>query len=178
MDITCSQMDVLISFYIDNELSSSLKDKVEQHLQECEMCREKYNIIHSLFTDLKKSFESQDYKTCITASDNYRKFKRNLSAYVDNELEPEENVKIKKYTINNKKARKDLEETYKIRRLMSESFQKTKSRPINDFSKKILKQLDLNSKNALEFNPLIKVGFAFVLTVISLTIIIVLALSV
>ena len=47
MEITCLQMDVLISFYIDGELNNSLKEKVEQHLQKCPSCRAKFNIINS-----------------------------------------------------------------------------------------------------------------------------------
>ena len=31
MKITCSQMDVLISFYIEEELSSTLREQVEKH---------------------------------------------------------------------------------------------------------------------------------------------------
>ena len=35
MNLTCAQMDVLISFYIDDELSSVLKKQVEEHLKNC-----------------------------------------------------------------------------------------------------------------------------------------------
>ena len=56
MEITCLQMDVLISFYIDGELSDALKTKVEEHLKECPVCRAKLNIISSLFTDVKKKY--------------------------------------------------------------------------------------------------------------------------
>ena len=44
MKLTCAQMDVLISFYIDGELSSSLKQQVEEHMQKCSTCRAKYDI--------------------------------------------------------------------------------------------------------------------------------------
>ena len=54
MEITCLQMDVLISFYIEGDLSDTLKTKVEEHLKNCPACRAKFNIISSLFTDLQK----------------------------------------------------------------------------------------------------------------------------
>lgn len=33
MEITCAQMDVLLSFYIEGDLSKALKIKVEEHLK-------------------------------------------------------------------------------------------------------------------------------------------------
>ena len=96
-------MDVLISFYIDGELSESLKAKVEEHLKECSVCRAKLNIISSLFTDVKKKYCSQNeeevYSTNVHSSGQYQFFRNNLSAYVDNELPEEENIKMRKYEI-------------------------------------------------------------------------------
>ena len=182
MEITCLQMDVLISFYIDGELSESLKTKVEEHLKECPVCRAKLNILSSLFTDIKKSLNNEEgeekvYSTNTHSSKQYRFFKHNLSAYVDNELPEEDNMKIRKYTISNKHARKELEDAYKIRRLMKESFQKSKTESKPDFSKKVLKTIDENNKKELEFNPLISVGFAFVTTVLLISAIVVYMLS-
>jgi hypothetical protein len=179
MEITCLQMDVLISFYIDGELSSSLREKVEQHLKNCPSCRAKFNIINSLFSDLKKSLDedNEDYSTKTYTSSRYRTFRNNLSAYVDNELPPEENVKIKKYAINNKKARKDLEDTYSIRKLIKDSFRKTKAESKPDFSGKVIKQLNDDDNYNLSFNPLIKVGIAFVMTILVLAAIIIFSLT-
>ena len=178
MEITCLQMDVLLSFYVEGGLSRGLKEKVEAHLKKCPTCRAKYNIISSLYHDLQNSvYDDEDFSTKVAPSREYNSFKNNLSAYVDNELSSDENVKIKKYAINNKKARKDLEDTYHIRRLMSDSFRKTKSESQPDFSKKILKQLDMDEQSCMSFNPLVKVAFAFVLTVIFLSTIIIFSLS-
>ena len=181
MEITCLQMDVLISFYLDGELSESLKMKVEEHLKKCSVCRAKFNIISSLFSDVKKKYCSKDeeevYSTNVHSSCQYQFFKKNLSAYVDNELPEEDNVKMRKYTIGNKKARKELEDAYKIRKLMRDSFRKTKTETKPDFSKKVMKQADLDDKNDLGFNPLISVGFAFVMTVLLISAIVVYMLS-
>ena len=181
MEITCLQMDVLISFYIDGELSDALKTKVEEHLKECPVCRAKLNIISSLFTDVKKKYCSNEdeevYSTNVHSSSQYQFFKKNLSAYVDNELPEEENVKMRKYTIGNKKARRELEDAYKIRKLMRDSFRKSKAETKRDFAKKVMKQAKLDDKSDLGFNPLISVGFAFVMTVILISAIIIYMLS-
>lgn len=178
MEITCTQMDVLISFYIEGDLSKVLKGKVEEHLKNCPTCRAKFEIINSLLKDLKESVENEQEEALSTIQNSqYRLFQNNLSAYVDNELPPEENIKIKKFTINNKKARKELENTYSIRKLMNDSFQKTKSESRQDFSKNVMKQLDMSSEASLGFHPLLKVAIAFVLTVLLLSAIIVFSLT-
>ncbi len=178
MEITCTQMDVLISFYIEGDLSKTLKEKVEEHLQNCPACRAKLEIISSLLKDLKETIENeQEEVLSTTTTSQYRLFQNNLSAYVDNELPPEENIKIKKFTINNKKARKELENAYSIRKLMNDSFQKTKSENRQDFSKNVMKQLDLTSEANLGFHPLLKVAIAFVMTVLVLSAIIVFSLT-
>ena len=53
MEITCAQMDVLLSFYIEGDLSKALKIKVEEHLKNCSSCRAKYNIVKGMLDDLK-----------------------------------------------------------------------------------------------------------------------------
>lgn len=182
MEITCLQMDVLISFYIEGDLSEALRTKVEEHLQKCPTCRAKFNIISSLFTDLKKEVgvkqKSDDaLSTQVHSSKQYQFFKNNLSAYVDNELPTEETVKMKKYTITNKNARRELEDAYQIRKLMQNSFKKSKSDNKSDFSKKVMKQINSEYKNELSFNPLVSVAFAFVLSVLSISAIVIYILS-
>ncbi|MBR6127174.1 zf-HC2 domain-containing protein [bacterium] len=177
MEITCSQMDILLSFYIDGELTDTLRERVEKHLNICPTCRAKYNILTSIFKDLNDELESEEYPMQSHEAKQYRAFKSNLSAYVDNELPQDENIKIKKYTINNKKARKDLEETYRIRKLMKDSFRKTKNETKPDFTKSIMKKMNPDTKSDFIFNPLIKVGFAFVMTVLILSIMVVFSLS-
>jgi len=180
MEITCLQMDVLISFYIDGDLSESLKTKVEEHMKECPTCRAKFNIINSLFADLKSNKDKKEdevYSTTSHSSRQYQFFKNNLSAYVDNELPEEESVKMKKYTITNKKARKDLEDAYNIRKLMRDSFKKSKDEAKSDFAKPVLKQIHFNENNELRFNPLVIVGFAFIMSVLILSSIVMYMLS-
>ncbi len=178
MEITCAQMDVLISFYIEGDLSKTLKAKVEEHLKKCSVCRAKYDIIKTMLQDLKESLDENEPEVVTSATNSqYRLFQNNLSAYIDNELPPEENIKIKKFTINNKKARKELENTYNIRKLMNDSFHKTKSEFRQDFSKNVMKQLDLNNEANLNFHPVLKVAIAFVATVLILSAIIVFSLT-
>ena len=105
-------------------------------------------------------------------------FKNNLSAYIDNELPNDENIKIKKFAINNAKARQDLEDNYNIRKLMYDSFRKTKSEARQDFSKSVLRQLELEEEASLGIHPAIKLLIGFTITVLVLTSIVLTTLSV
>ena len=149
MELTCTQMDVLLTFYIEGELSSSLKSQVEEHIKSCATCRAKYDIIKSMFADIKSALEPPKdlKKNNEITSLQFRLFKNNLSAYIDNELTSDENLKIKKFTINNNRARKELEENYSIKKLMKDSFNKTKNESRQDFSRSVLKQLELDFVN-------------------------------
>lgn len=181
MKLTCSQMDVLLSFYIDGDLSPALKKQVEEHLQSCSTCRAKYDIIKSMLKDLKSCFEEEseeNKKACSVTSQQYRLFKNNLSAYIDNELTSDENIKIKKFTINNPKARQELEDSYNIRKLMNDSFKKTKSDVRHDFSKNIMRQLELEDEATAGIHPVIKIVAIFTIVVLIITSIVLMSFSV
>jgi anti-sigma factor RsiW len=186
MKLTCAQMDVLLSFYIEGGLSKSLKNQVEDHLRGCATCRAKYDIIKSMVVDLKTSLninpqessKSFDNFETVAHTQQYNLFQENLSAYVDNELSSDESVKVKKFTINNPKARKALEDSFSIKRLMNNSFNKTKSETKQDFSRSVLKQLELEEETNLEFHPAIKFLIGFTLCVLILTTIVLFSLSV
>lgn len=184
MKLTCAQMDVLISFYIDGDLSNALKNQVEEHMRNCATCKAKYDIIKSMITDLKNNFDigsdndsTLNYNNDCTSA-HYRAFKNNLSAYIDNELTNDENIKIKKFTINNAKARQDLEDSYNIRKLMNDSFKKTKSDFKQDFSRNILRQLELEEEATAGIHPVIKLIICFMTIVFVLTSIVLISLSV
>ena len=178
MEITCSQMDVLMSFYLEDDLSETLRKGVEQHLKTCPTCKAKFNILSSVVKELNTVCKKEDSTLAKTYPiKQYSLFRNNLSAYVDNELPAEESIKMKKFTINNKLARKELEEAFNIRRLMSNSFKKTKSESKSDYSKKILKQLNLEDKNQLAFNPIILVSSAFIMSVLLISAIVIGILS-
>ena len=105
-------------------------------------------------------------------SQHYRVFKNNLSAYVDNELSSDEMIKIKKYAINNKKAREELENCYNLRKLMNDSLNKTKSDLKRDFTRSVLKQLELKEDDILGIHPAIKLFIGFTLSVLVVTVIV------
>ena len=185
MKLTCSQMDILMSFYLENELSPCLRKQFEEHLDKCRTCSAKFEIVKTMFSEMKSSTigtynmdnnnddNDEEYKTNVHENI----FKTKLSEYIDNELSGDENIKIKKYTITNKNARKELEDSYNIRRLMSDSYRKTKAEAKQDYTKTILKRLELEEEAQSVFNPAINLLIVFTVTVIVITTYVLLSLN-
>ena len=132
--LTCSQVGALLTFYIENRLNEQLRKYVEYHLSICPSCMEKYKKLTKLvsnYNEVKKIYYTQQYQ----------EFRENLSAYIDNELDTEENLRIKKIAISNPLARRDLEDIYTFKKLLHSSFDKTKNDVHQDFSRQILSKV-------------------------------------
>lgn len=137
-DLTCNQVSALINFYIEGKLNPRLREYIDLHLLKCPSCRKK-------ITELKKILKTfeQDSKHEKPTEENQLnlEFRNKLSAYVDNELNSNENIKIKKITISNPTVRKELETMYKFKKVMHSAYEKTKSNTKYDYSKNILTKI-------------------------------------
>ncbi len=149
VNLTCTQVSALLSFYIDDKLSAQLKQFVEQHLENCPSCRAKLCALQNMVTSLKEVHEKLAAikpKSPAPESSELTELKINLSAYVDNELSDEENIKVKKYIISNPKVRQELEDLYKLRKVLQNAFEKTKNESKVNYSRYILKRIDIQEE--------------------------------
>lgn len=153
LNLTCTQVSALLSFYIDDQLSTQLKQFVESHLENCPACRAKLAALKSMVNSLKEVHEKlaaitpeSEIEEESPLSPQYNEFKTNISAYVDNELNDADNIKVKKYIISNPKARQELENLYKLKKLLNNSFEKAKHNVKEDYSKYILKRIDIQEE--------------------------------
>ena len=87
---------------------------------------------------LSNMHENEKYQTT-----QYKEFKNNISAYIDNELDEKDSVRIKKIAITNPLARKDLEDMYTFKRLLHNSFEKTRSEWKTDYSRQVINKMDI-----------------------------------
>ena len=131
MQLTCSQVISLLSFYEEGKLTDALKYSVEEHLKKCPKCREIYMRSQKTVNNIFDTYNTKQYES----------FKQNLSAYVDSELDEDESLRIKKTAISNPLARKDLEDMYAFKRMLHNSFERTKNEWKNDYSKLIINKL-------------------------------------
>jgi len=177
-NLTCAQVSALLSFYIDDKLSNQLKQFVDAHLEICPTCRGKLETLRNMINSLREIHEKlatvksgHDENSTNVQGD---EFKMNLSAYIDSELSDEENIKVKKYIISNPKARQELENMYNMKKLLHNSFDKTKNESKEDYSKFILKRIDIQEEiyGPDSFAKVVAI-FIFIFTVFTLTAVII-----
>ena len=157
--MTCEQFETLMHFYLDNELSSAMKSAFEKHLSECKLCREKYDTFKTIITQLRESYKKIKNSNPAVKLQNSEQqmINTSISAYIDNELDLNENVKIKKMIISKPDIRNKIEKINSLKVLLKESFRKTQ--PTQDYSKQLLRKI--YSTNKREHNKEI------VLTIVS-----------
>lgn len=174
MTLTCAQAGSLMTFYINNKLKYPLKQMFEEHLENCPACYEKYKTLIKVMLQMS---EAKDYIDNIeieekkqTSPEDEKKYVlvQSLSAYSDNELEEAESLKVKKYVITNLTARKTLEELFALKKMLKDSFDKTSNKFKEDYSKDIMKRLDLNEEYYRSGSRL-KVASIFIFLLTSLT---------
>ena len=135
IQFTCNQIESLIGYFIEGKLAPSLLEFFNQHLKKCPKCRKKVEQVQKVMTKYapdNNPSESKPDKELIGS----------LSAYMDNELDTGENVKIKKMTILNPNARQKLESMYKFKKIMHNAYEKTKNDTKFDYSKSIVATLN------------------------------------
>lgn len=158
--LNCNQVVTLLTFYIENKLDENLSICVREHLSTCEKCQEKYLKLKRIlenFSEIKTKINEEDrVDTKQYETPQYETFKANLSAYIDNELSDNENIKIKKIAISNPLARKDLEEVYAFKQLLQSSFNRTRNELKQDYAKRTLEKMYTKSIQKEEINPFYK----------------------
>lgn len=153
-ELSCSQVLSLINFYIEDKLTPKMNDLVKYHLKNCKHCNRKYQELKNVLAKYKYTNKNTtNTRNSINLSNDLIK---KLSEYVDNELNPDENVKIKKIAIANPNALKQLNSMYKFKQLMQNAYQKTKANAKIDYSKNvILKIQDSGIYTTTYFNKII-----------------------
>ncbi len=171
--ITCKQVQAILPFYLKGRVNPALTEIIEEHLSTCKHCKELYlkafeecDDLIFIDADIESPAEESQERF---ATKEYADFKRKLSAYLDSELEDNENIRIKKMTISNPLARKDLEDMYQFKRLLHSSFARTKERCKHDFSKIILKKLDTENISQADYFMRIATILLFLSAVLSIS---------
>lgn len=158
--LSCEQVGALITFYAENKLSDKLSQYVKEHLENCPACMEKYLQLKSLlnkFAEIQNEENSNEYHS----NKQYETFKSNLSAYIDNELDDDESIKIKKIAISNPLARQDLENIYTYKKMLFSAFEKTKNDCKYDYSKAIISKIQNDHKPDNKLDPFLKLSIIF-----------------
>lgn len=160
MDIqfTCNQVETLINYYIEGKLAPSLSEFVLEHIKSCSKCRKKFEQLQSLVSEYKNKSKSERKPD--------KELIGSLSAYIDNELDTSENVKIKRMTISNPSARQKLESMYKFQKLLHSAYEKTKNDTKFDYSKNVMATIYKTSEYSTLYLRYIMIVIVFLLMAI------------
>ena len=109
----------------------------------CPNCKKKIIELKNILSKYKVKTTQTDMCTEIEQQ-LPQNFVYSLSAYIDNELNSNENIKIKKMTISNPTARKELETMYRFKKLLHSAYERTKSDSKYDYSKNIVNKIQDN----------------------------------
>lgn len=163
-DLTCNQVSALINFYIEGKLNPRLREYINLHIEKCPYCRKKISDLTKILNNFK--LQDKNDKESQEESLNFDVINK-LSAYIDNELNQSENIKIKKMTISNPSARKELESMYKFKKVVHSAYEKTKNDSKFDYSKDIMSQIQDNPDyTTTYFYKLAAIFFIIVSTII------------
>ena len=162
-NLTCQQVSALINFYIEDKLNPRLKEYVNLHLEKCPHCKKKIDDLRNILNKYKHKKSNlkvveNSYTNKLPEESMCR-----LSAYIDNELNENENIKTKKMTISNPNARKELETMYKFRKIMHSAYEKTKNNNHIDYSKSVI--ANLQDKNDYSTSYFYKLAGLFVILI-------------
>ena len=57
VNLTCTQVNALLSFYLNDKLNYQLKSFVEAHLDDCPTCRAKFEALKDMVSSLREVHE-------------------------------------------------------------------------------------------------------------------------
>jgi anti-sigma factor RsiW len=165
-DLSCQQVSALLNFYIEDKLNPRLKEYVNLHIENCPKCKKKIEELRKILSKYKKRESHLKVIGGNTLNNLTEESKHKLSAYIDNELNQEENIKIKKMTISNPNVRKELETMYNFRNAIHSAYEKTKTENKYDYSKIIISQLQDTSDYSTNYFYKLATIFVVLITAI------------
>ena len=143
----CKKVMSLLLLYIENKLNNEEHSFIENHFKYCESCYSKYiemkDIVKNLHFEYEKLLQEFD-KVEANKEFNireYEKFYRNISPYIDDELNYDDCIKFRKYLLKSKSGRRDLANAYNLKNSIKNSVAMFKDNLNINFSKKIIKKL-------------------------------------
>ena len=142
MSMTCENFEELMHLYLDGELSEQLGVSFEAHMKVCKSCRCKYVAFSKIIMDLRESYATSSLvlnKPVEREVANQEDTDICISAYVDNELDMTDTVKVRKMVVGHPNLRNKIEKIYSLQDLLKESFKNTQ--PSKDYSRGLLSEI-------------------------------------
>lgn len=150
--LTCNKIQALLSMYIDHKLDTDLEASVGLHLASCNRCQRKYLELKSMISSLRNSYKKikEEVYTNNYQSVNlnfkineHERFKKNISAFLDNELNEVEMIEFKNYCEKMKSATDTIKPYIKLEKLLKDNYSNIQKQMPKNFSKNVIHEATL-----------------------------------
>lgn len=152
---TCNKIQALLSMYIDHKLDSDLDASVALHLASCNRCQKKYIELKSMISSLRNSYKKIKEEVYTTNNNHqsvnlnfkineHERFKKNISAFLDNELNEVEMIEFKNYCDKINSATDTIKPYIKLEKLLKDNYNNIQKQMPRNFSKDVINEAALN----------------------------------
>ncbi len=131
-NLTCTIIGKLLTHYVEDNLDDKCKNMVSIHLRNCPPCMEKYTVVKRLFSEAEKKRKIIKEK---------ERMQEEISSYLDGEMNEKEIADFEQKLIRKPEYDNNLVQTMKMKRILNNSFYKTKYNLKTDVSTKVMERL-------------------------------------
>ena len=121
----CIKFEKMIPDYFKKNLNKNETVFFESHFKNCEKCQLKYFLMKKIYQNFKKVDDKYTSETATAKNftiNEYENFNKNISAYMDKELNMKDNLAIKKILIKNSIAQETFLKLCRLKMLVKEEF--------------------------------------------------------
>lgn len=148
---TCNKIQALLSMYIDHKLTADLEASVGLHLASCNRCKRKYLELKSMISSLRNSYKKIKEEVYTTNNNHqsvnlnfkineHELFKKNISAFLDNELNEVEMIEFKNYCDKINCATDTIKPYIKLEKLLKDNYNNIQKQMPRNFSKDVINE--------------------------------------
>jgi predicted anti-sigma-YlaC factor YlaD len=134
-NLSCKEVEEVLSAYMDNELSQGLDEAVELHLDNCQACTEKLSELEKIRSIIKISAARQEnsfkgnvfvenLSDYLDEIEDCRFVEENIDDYIDKELDSAAETRIRSHLKKCKYCRYDYENLLELRSSLKNYFDK------------------------------------------------------
>lgn len=135
-NLTCTIVNKLLTYFVEDTLDNKCKEMISIHLRNCPKCMEHYSVVKRLFNEAEKRRK--------LIRERERMYEE-ISAYLDGEMNPAKIQEFEKKLSTDPYWEESLIETLKLKRMLNNSFYKTKYNIKSELYKKVTEKLKKNS---------------------------------
>ncbi len=135
-NLTCTIVGKLLTHYVEDNLDKKCKDMMSIHLRNCPICMEKYTVVKKLFNEAEKKRKLIKEKEVMYEE---------ISLYIDGEMDKNRLDDFESILAKRKDYEISLVNISKLKRMLNNSFYKTKYNIKTNAAENVMERLKTDS---------------------------------